>query len=199
MPSRRRLLGLVAAGTLPFAGCLSAPSDADPTTTDSSTTSATTTERGPVRGGAAEATVERTITDDDYQYVESNDTVRYPATMAGEQVIDYGYEPFEEWGHVEGASVAAEYVRSLLDERLPEAETLSVPVSSRGEQEGLRLVATLTTHLDRDGDVISEPAVSRYEAVRATPHSVDATIHFADRTHEDRYPVYVDERTIQNE
>ncbi|WP_353634074.1 hypothetical protein ABSL23_13245 [Halobacterium sp. NMX12-1] len=199
MPSRRRLLGLVAAGTLPFAGCLAAPSDADTTTTDSSTTSATTTERGPVRGGAAEATVERTITDDDYQYVESNDTVRYPATMAGEEVIDYDYEPFEEWGHVEGASVAADYLHGLLDERLPEAETLSVSVSSRGEQEGVRLVATLTTHLARDGDVISEPAVSRHEAVRATPHSVAATIHFADRTHEDRYPVYVDERTIQNE
>lgn len=199
MPSRRRLIGLVAAGTLPFAGCLAAPSDADPTATEPETTSATTTERGPVRGGAAEATVERTITDDDYRYVESNDTVRYPATMAGEEVIDYGYEPFEQWGHVEGASVAAEYVRSLLDERLPGDETPTVGIDSRGEQDGFRIVVSLTTHLSRDGEVLWEPAASRHEAVRATPHTVAATIHFADRTHEDRYPVYVDERTIQNE
>ncbi|MCD2199724.1 hypothetical protein LPA44_07420 [Halobacterium sp. KA-4] len=198
MPSRRRLLGLVAAGTLPFAGCLSAPSDADRTTTEPSTPS-TTTEREPVRGGAAEASVERTITDEEYQYVESNDTVRYPATMAGDEVVEYDYEPFEEWGHIQGASVAAEYLRSLLDQRLPEAETLSVPVSSRGEQDGLRLVAALTTHLARDGDVLSEPSVSRYEVIRATPHTVDATIHFAGRTYTDRYPVYVEERTIQNE
>ncbi|MCG1003487.1 MULTISPECIES: hypothetical protein [Halobacterium] len=198
MPSRRRVLGLVAAGTLPVAGCLSAPDDADPTATEPPTTSSPT-EREPVRGGAAEATVERTVTDDDYRYVESNDTVRYPATMAGEEVVDYAYEPFEEWGHVEGASVAAEYVRSLLDERLSGDETPTVGVSTRGEQDGLRITVALTTHLSRDGEVLWEPAASRPEAVRATPHTVDATIHFAGRTHEDRYPVYVTERTIQNE
>ncbi|MGB9965329.1 hypothetical protein [Halobacterium hubeiense] len=201
MPSRRRVLGLVAAGTLPVAGCLAAPSDPAVTTTDASATDTTTTatEREPVRGGAAEATVERTVTDADYRYVESNDTVRYPSTMAGEEVVEYDYEPFEEWGHVEGASVAAEYVRSLLDERLSGEETPTVGISTRGEQDGFRIVVSLTTRLSRDGEVLSEPAASRHEVTRATPHTVDATVQVAGRAHEDSYPVYVTERTVQNE
>lgn len=197
MPSRRRFLGFVAGGTLPVAGCLSTPNDASETTIEQSTAS-TTTEREPVRGGAAEVSVERTITDEEYQYVESNDTVRYPATMAGDEVAEYDYLPFDEWGHFEGASVAAEYVRPLLDERLPDAEAVNVAVSTRGDQEGNQLRVSLRTHLARDGDVISEPSVSRSEVVEATPHTVDAMIHFAERTYTDTYPVYVEERTVQN-
>lgn len=215
MPSRRRFLG--AAGLFAVAGCLSAPStggdptattgksstERESTTADETTEPAPTTERGttpePVRGDAAEATVERTVEDDDYQYVESNDTVRYPALMSGDTVVEYAYEPFEDWGRVEGASVAAEHVRSLLEKRVPDAETLTVAMSNRGEQDGLRLSVSLTTHLDRDGEVLSEPSVSRSEVVESTPRSATATVYFAGRTHTETYPVYVREATIQNE
>lgn len=151
---------------------------------------------GPVRGGASRASVDREVTDDDFAYVEENDTVRYPAARAGETVVEYGYEPFDDWGDVEGASTAAGHVRSLLTDRLPSADSLSVAVSYRDD--GLRLSVFLTTHLARDGDVISEPSVSRPEVVAATPHSVTATVRFAGRTHTETYPVYVQERTKQN-
>jgi len=201
MPSRRRFLG--AAGLLAVAGCLSAPSAPSDRTTGEPADAGPTTERGttaePVRGDAPEVSVERTVDEDDYRYVAANDTVRYPAAKSGDTVVQYGYEPFADWARVEGASAAADRVSSLLAERLPDAETLSVMTSTRGEQDGLRLTVALTTHLDRDGDVLSEPSVRRSEVVRAAPHSATATVHFAGRTHTETYPVCVAERTIQNE
>lgn len=212
MPSRRRVLALAATGTALTAGCLSpTTSEPDAATPSNDRTDATTASAddepttggdpatGPVRGGAAQASAEREVVDEDYEYVEGNDTVRYPATMSGDSVVDYGYEPFEEWAHVEGASVAADRVHSLLAERLSSTSSLSVAVGRRDDGDGLRLAVSLTTHLDRDGDVISEPSVSRAAAVRATPHTVSATVHFAGRTHTDTYPVYVRRMTIQNQ
>jgi hypothetical protein len=207
MPSRRRVLEFAATGTALAAGCLTtsddAPttSDAAPTTSDAATPTGSERDSpdGPERGDAEAVSVDRTVVDESYEYVESNETVRYPAVNSGGTVVEYGYEPFEEWAYVEGASTAARRVGSLLADRLPSTDGLPVGMGQRDESTEIRVAVSLRTHLDRDGDVISEPAVSLPEVVAETPQSITATLHFAGRTETNTYPVYVREAILRNQ
>ncbi|MFB6270385.1 MAG: hypothetical protein ABEH83_10600, partial [Halobacterium sp.] len=143
--------------------------------------------------------VERTVVNEEYEYVESNDTVRFPAARSGGTVVQYEYEPFDEWAAVEGASVAATRVRARLSGRVGASDAISVAIGSPEDSDRLRVTVMLYTHLDREGDVISEPSVSRSAVAAAAPRSVTVTLHFADRTHTDTYPVYVGTAIMQNE
>lgn len=145
--------------------------------------------------------VEQTVTDPDYVYVPENDTVRYPATKSGGEVSRYGYEPFHEWAYTEGAFVASRTVRDRLLDAFPGESALAVGVSAAEGHEGdlLDVVVTLRTHYDPEGETVAEPEVAASRVVGETPYRVETTLHFADRTTTDRYRVFVDSVTIQND
>lgn len=211
MPSRRQFLGVAAGVVATSAGCVSVPaggsdpddqpSPATSTTADTTITNASTTaheNEGPVRGGADPITVEETVTDPDYVYIESNDTVRYPATMSGGEVSTYGYEPFDDWAYTEGAVVAARAVRNQITEQVPEADSISVGVAA-GDGDSLVLHVGQQTHLSRDGEVISEPDAVFSDIVDATPERATATIRFAGKARTNTYVTQVVETTLKND
>lgn len=206
MPSRRQLLGATAttvgAATAGCLGDLETGGDG-PTTDGTPTTDATTTpalspgER--TRGEAEPVSTTETITDDSYEYVESNDTVRYPATMSGGEVSSYGYAPFEDWTETEGASGAATAVLERLGRRLDSTGGLSAGFGTSDVTDGLAVTVSYETLKNRDGEVIEEPDVPVRRVVAGTPRRVEATVEFAGESGTHSYPVFVRNTVLQQE
>ncbi|NHN43051.1 hypothetical protein G9C85_15650 [Halorubellus sp. JP-L1] len=202
MPSRRAVLratGAVTAASaaMASAGCLSGPLGSTPVEPTTTTAASDTTEpSGPVRGEADEIAVEETIAAEKYEYVASNDTVRYPAAKSGGEVVEYGHQPFEEWTEVEGASVAARDVLSRLERALSSSDGVGAGIR-RFDGGEFGVSVDVETVLDRDGEVVSEPAVEFPAVVDATPRGARATVHFAGRTGTHEYPVYVSAVTLR--
>lgn len=217
MPSRRQFLGTAAValgGSVATAGCITVPASSDdPDETQSAprvtaettgrtstdTTAAPTTthgERRRARGGADPITVEETIRDSEYVYVESNDTVRYPAVKSGDEVLEYGHDSFDDWTSSEGVDVGVHAVYNLVDERVGREYGGSV----RAGPDGSAVVSLrVVTRVDRDGDVVSEPDVSFADLVAAAPRSVTSTIHFAGKSATHTHEVWVRRVTRQDD
>jgi hypothetical protein len=164
----------------------------------------TATDRGPLRPDGDPVSAERTITDPDLDYLPEQDAVRYPAYYKttgrgpeGQPTRTTLYEttPFADWAATETASVAADRVSAVADERIDGDPTLSVGITKHEGE--MAVTAQLTTTLDREGTVVSEPSVDFERAVAAVPRSVDTTIHFEGQTAERTVPVWVSEMTIQ--
>ena len=182
-----------------------------PTRTTASTATptdrpASPTDRGPIRPDGDPVSVERTITDPDLDYLPEQDAVRYPAYYKttgrgpeGQPTRTTLYEttPFADWAATETASVAADRVSAIADERIDGDPTLSVGITKREGE--MAVTAELTTTLNREGTVVSEPSTDFERVVAAVPRSVDATIHFEGQTAERTVPVWVGEMTIQYE
>ena len=180
-----------------------------PTTTGTATptdgsVADTPDDRGPIRPDGDPVSVERTVTDPDLEYLPERDAVRYPARYKrtgrgpeGQPTRTTIYEttPFEDWAATETASVAAEKVTAVADERIAGDPTLSVGITKRDGE--MAVTAQLTTTLNREGTVVSEPSAGFDRVVAAVPRAVDATIHFEGQTAERTVPVWVGEMTIQ--
>jgi hypothetical protein len=188
MPSRRKFLSLALGSIAAISGCISPPvsdgNNVEPPRPPSSS------ENGKTRGEADPITVEETITDPDDEYVPSNDTVRYPATMSGGEVDEYRYISFENWADVETLSVAEDAVESDLRERFDDLAYISVSIGKTREGT-LRVGVIHQTLLDGTGNVISAPDISVSKLVEATPQSVTATVHLAGKSATRTYPVIV--------
>lgn len=110
---------------------------------------------------------------------------------------EYRYIPFEEWADVRGATVASAAVRDRLRDRFEDLDLVSVGVSNppesgdTPERNELQVSVDHRTEIDESGEVIDEPSVSVPELVDATPRSLTATVHFADHTATNTYPVVV--------
>lgn len=209
MPSRRQFLGTAAValgGSVAAAGCSSVPaSSGDPdetqsvpratsettsrTSTDTTAAQATTrVERRRARGGADAITVEETVTDPEYEYVESNDTVRTPLVTDGDEVLEYGYESFDDWTRSEGLDVGIHAVYDLVNDRVGREYGGGVRAGPDGSPViSLRVV----TRVDEDGNVVSQPDVSFADLVAAAPRSVVSTVHFAGKSATHTHEVWV--------
>lgn len=202
--SRRRLLAASVGLVASFSGCLSsfrgrAPSDAGSEDEETDSPNASTTRREYSETVNATVTIRR----DDLEYVESNDTVRYVAAWrsnhSGEtptrQPI-YSTIPFEEWAETECASAAAERVGEVLAERLGgNDDGIATGVTTEtGEKTAL---VEHQTRLDREGDLISEPAVSFRRVKRVAPERVIVELTFSGRTRTCEVPVTTRESTIR--
>lgn len=170
--------------------------------------STTPTSRGPTRG-ESDADVETRVveSDDDVEYLPDEHAVRYVARWRnegrgedGEPTREPEYEttPFEDWAEVEcieaAGRAAAEHAGAALG-----ASDLGSAISSGVEGEALAAVVAVETELDRDGEVVREPAVGFDELVAATPASVDATYVIAEETHTMDAPVYVRHSVLRQE
>jgi hypothetical protein len=231
--SRRALLGSLAGCTIALAGCVSDPGsrstpDADGTpspdpTPDSTATAAPadeaagegeTSERDPntsepVRGGAEPITVDRTVTDDDLEYLEDEHAVRYVAGWrhTNRTEIERGapperepvYEttPFEDWARTECASVGADAVATRIEGSVEGDPRVGVGITRENEETAV--IVNQTTTLNRDGEVVSEPSVPFERIVAATPRAVDATVRLAGQESSRTVPVWVEKQTVRYE
>lgn len=207
--SRRALLSTLAVGGLTLAGCVGRPGSptagsagapnaptSTPTDAPETTTSRPTDDdlRGPVRGEAEPVSVERTIRDEDFEYLPERDAVRYVAKYERGTPV-YSTMSFERWGRIQSADVGAERVRAVLAESLDDMEGVGTALTNRGE--GLTITVGLNTTRDRDGEVIREPSVGFERVVSLTPRTVDATVWLDDREHRESVDVWVERRSLQ--
>jgi hypothetical protein len=218
---KRRAALTATATALPLlAGCLSdAPGalrDAESASTDRPATSTgadgdgstTRASRGPTRG-ESDADVETRVveSDEDVEYLPDEHAVRYVAAWRnvgtgedGEPTREPEYDttPFEDWATIQcveaAGRAAAEHAGSELGASAP-----GYGISNAVPGEALAAVVSIETVLDREGDVVREPAVGFEALVAATPASVDATYVIADATHTMAAPVYVRHSVVRQQ
>lgn len=200
--SRRRLLAGTGGLVTALAGCLSSDTDGPSATSESppdDSDSTTTTDYGD--------TVEVTTTVDreGLEHVASNDTVRYVAgwhtNRSGETPTRrpvYETIPFEEWVRAECARVAAERVSEAMDRRLGGNDD-GITVGVTAESGERSVFVAHRTMLDRDGGVVSEPAVSYERVERVAPERAAVTLSFAGRTRQRTVGVAARETTVRQQ
>lgn len=188
MPSRRRFLACSAgAAATALAGCV-----AEPPTDGSAVNAAPSAfdDGDRVRATASPIAVERELSvDDDSEYVEANETVRYPATKSGGEIVSYGHISVDEWLPLEAMGVAERAVRDHFESELSNTGGISVHGTERGGPE-TELEVVHTTYETENGPG-NEPAVPAAELVSTTPRAVDVTARFRDKTASRTYPVFV--------
>jgi hypothetical protein len=231
MTRRRPLLrGLALAGLGGLTGCVSEPGSrpddgatAAPTATESTpdpteaaggddTDGETGTADGrdtsdPVRGGAEPITADRTVADDELEYLEDEHAVKYVAAWrhTNRTEIEQGepperepvYEttPFEDWATTECASVGADAVAQRIEERIDGDPAASVGITRENGE--MAVSVQQTTVRDRDGEVVSEPSVPFERIVEVTPRAVEATVRLAEQEHTATVSVWVSETTMR--
>lgn len=161
--------------------------------------------RGPVRA-ENEAISARTVEDDENVELSESGEVRYVAAWrhTNQEAVRNREEPperepvyetseWERWAAIQarhaGATRAAEHAADELG--LGESGGLSAGSSSEIVEDGSAAVVGITTTLDREGEVVSEPPVDFEELVAATPQTVAVTYVLADREYETEVPIYV--------
>ncbi|WP_440988585.1 twin-arginine translocation signal domain-containing protein [Haloarchaeobius baliensis] len=183
MPSRRQFLGATAtAAAVGGAGCLGdldAGDGSEPTTLDAG-------ERA--RGEADPIDTERAVDDPDLEYVESNDTVRYPEEMSGETVVEYGTIDIGEFLRLEAETAAELAVNTTFQPPLPDREYIEV--ATVREDGSTRVVVQWITALDGSDEVVGEPDIGLATLVDELPRTIAATAEFAGETATHEFPVF---------
>lgn len=154
--------------------------------------------RGPRRGRANPLALGNTVAVDEpnLELVAENDTVRFPAARNGTEVVEYGTMSFDAWARMEAASVGVDEVWRVVEDRLgDDAGSISRGVASTAL--GVVVELALTTSLDREGNVASEPTATFERVVDVTPASVTATVSLDGRNGTCEIPVQVVTGTVQ--
>lgn len=222
--NRRRFL-LATVGALPLAGgCLdrSRPDASNPATDEADeptgTETPTATEdaadhdsRGPVRGESdADLSVEAVEDDENVQFLEDEDAVRYVAgwRSVNREEIEEGEPPerepvyetteFDSWGRTQcvsaAAEAAAEHVRTELG-----TDEVGGGIASGVPGEDLAAVVSTSTTLTREGDVRYETDVAFEALVAATPRTVEATYRLDGQEYGMSVPVYAEHDVLREE
>ena len=188
MPSRRRFLAFAATATASaLAGCTAEVPTGDGTV---NTPPSSLDDGDRVRASAPPISVERDLSvDDGNEYVESNETIRFPATKSGGEVESYGHISVDDWMPLEAMFVADQAVYAHLESELSSLQWITVHGTERGGPE-TELEVVHTTYEIEDGPD-DEPAVPAAELVSVTPRAVDVTVHFHNETVSRTYPVFV--------
>lgn len=139
------------------------------------------------------------------EYLPDEHAIRYVARVRAEDedppVRESAYEttPFDDWALSKCARLGRDRVEEVVESRLGDYRGVSYawgriedgPATEHRPttEHGLAVEVELTTWRDRNGDVVSEPAVE-YERLRdATPESVTATVRFAGHEGTGTFPV----------
>lgn len=211
---RRPLLAAAWTAAATVAGCLGSVGDpAGAPATDGGTGTRDGPEpRGPARGGSdADLSVRKVEDDDEVTYLEDEGAVEYVAAWrhANHDAVENGSEaptrepvhettPFDEWAetqcHSAAARAAAEHANDELD-----TDAVGGGISAAVEGHDLAAVVSVSTVLDREGDVVSETDVDFEALVAATPATVTATYVLDGREHEQSVPVYARYRVLRQQ
>lgn len=195
MPSRRRVLTTTVSALAVAPGCLSfTDSGGSPTET---TTETELDSDDKISGTGSPVSIEKTVTDSAFTYVDSNDTVRYPSERSGGKIVEYGYEPFENWSYMQGARIASRAVYQQLEGRLDDMEYIRVG-HTRGEDSTIEIVVFRRTELNESGDVTAEPEFTMSQIAQATPSRITISITFSSNTATHEYPVFVVNEVVES-
>lgn len=144
--------------------------------------------KGPVRGEGAPITVRTAEDDENVEYLDADDAVRFvKAWRSGDEPV-YETQSFDEWGETRAlraaAQAAAEHVRDELD-----TDGITSTVSTTvGRRDRVPVVSIVTT-LGAD-DEVQRPDITFDTLVATTPSAVTAIYALADREYELETPVY---------
>lgn len=137
---------------------------------------------------------ERTVTDEDIEFLPDQNAVRWPALIGTDGAVEkHEVEPFEDWASRRAATVAHDAVEFVLPERI-DGEVEGVGVSVSGEYLGAAVTVSTVIPRDEDGEPQDAPAIARAPLVDAAPRHVETTVQLDSGEHTRRVPVFVEER-----
>ena len=211
---RRRLLHVGIALVAPVAGCLGRRGGPLREAGGGGGGEGTTAPepRGPVRGESDADLDVRSVEDDpDVEYRPEEGVVRYVAAWrhANEEAVENGSEaptrepvyetaPFEEWAGTRCISVAARAAAEHASEQLG-TTAVGGGVSNAVDGEDLAAVVSVSSVLDREGNVVSGTDVDFEALVAETPATVTTTYVLAGREHEVDVPAYAQHRVLKQQ
>lgn len=153
--------------------------------------------RGPRQGRAEPMILEDAVVvdDPDLELSPGNDTVRFPALMSDDGVVEYGTMSFGRWSRIECAEAGLDPVWDRVHARLGD-DAVGLGRGLRSTLPGLVVELSLTTVLDGDGNVRSEPTVSFERVLDVTPPSVRVTVSLDGQEATHTIPVQVVTETV---
>lgn len=165
---------------------------------------ATPESAGPVRCEGDPVSTKRSITDhpgydDEIEYFRSNRTIRFVAASSRGEPARFDTWSFAEWGRLTTAKVGLDRVREVTADRLGTRDFVSGmgrPPAGAATKSAVIWVH-IGTKLDRDGDVISTPAVPFSDLVESAPRSADVTVSLEGDSFSRVVPVFADTGTTQ--
>lgn len=206
---------LLAAAPVPTAGCLAtvgAPGGGPPGDDGTASDDGVPKPRGPVRGESDVALDVREVeVDEDVEYLADDDAVRYVAAWrhANHDAVENGSEaptrepvyettPFEDWAETRCVSAAAGAAAGHANDEL-DTDEVGGGITSAVQGHDLAAVVSVTTTLDREGDVVAGTDVDFEALVDAAPATVTATYVLEDREHELAAPVYAEHAVLRQQ
>lgn len=148
---------------------------------------------GHPRAEGAPVAVERDITDESIAYRPESDTVRWSKSTG--QDGPYVTEPFEKWASRRAASVGSTVVIPTIQDRISK-EVTGIGTGMAGELIGTVISVRFGTTFDAEGDVISEPNLSKETLIEEAPRTVRSTIALDGRTFTRQVPVFIEEADL---
>lgn len=132
--------------------------------------------------------------DTDAEYIESNDTVRLPASGAsGSEGTEI---PFDRWGESAAADLAAERLRERLSQRL-DAPLSGVAVTVQYTDAQASVAVRYQTIERPDGTTETTPSVEYDTLTAAVPETITATVTLDGESYTGTYDVSVQRQTLQ--
>lgn len=150
-----------------------------------------------VRGESSTISIEKSINNSDFTYINSNDTVRYPSERSGGKIVEYGYEPFDNWSYMQGARIASQAAYQQLKGRLDNMDYIRVG-HTRGEDSTIEIVVFRRTELNESGDVIAESDFTMSQIAQATPSRITTSITFSNNTATHEYLAFVVNEVVES-
>lgn len=148
-----------------------------------------------VRAEGEPITASDRIREPHYEYVASNNTVRFPAATSGGEVSEYSYAPFEEWASWRAGDIARASVEEALQSRLDAPELVRVGAGVDGAPFEAVVVRHVTRH-EHDGTATEAPELGVGTLVATLPRTVTATVLFAGRDSIHDCPVFVQRAAV---
>jgi hypothetical protein len=149
------------------------------------------------------AYIEESIDDEDVEYIESEDEIKYiPGNENGDQTASSGdpnYETraFDEWAKSKSSALAAEKLYNVIQDRI-RSDISGVVIGSSGYGSG-ELSVNLVYHYSRSGDLISEPNVEYSLLLNNSPQTVDVTITVEQKNYNIKFPVSINCQIRENQ
>jgi hypothetical protein len=208
--TRRRWLRLVGSlGLASVAGCLDTAEIGNGGPTGVTSTEEATpppevrtwanraTPSAPVRGEGDSTTARKSVTDepgfrDDFEYLESIESVRYVSATSGGQPVRTETVSFERWARIQSATLGARRAARVTNDRLG-TDGIDWMVGSPppdADADARVITLTIVKTLDREGNIVEWPPVTLSQLVDTTPRSVDATYTLEDNSFSRTIPVY---------
>jgi hypothetical protein len=119
------------------------------------------------------------------------DDVTYHPDEEKVEIDDGIFRPADEWVRTECPYAAGRYVSDLLEERLPDLESVTVWRNRRLFEDEDVIVVNRVVLFDRDGTVVNSPNTTFETLQEATPQRIVATVTLDKFEHTCQFLIYV--------